>query len=60
MIVLPASDPRAIVPLSNAERRRLWRWRFDSLPLEMQLGENLDPDNPDVANPQEPDYEAAA
>jgi hypothetical protein len=60
MIVLPASDPRAITPLSNSERRRLWRWLYDSLPLEMQLGENLDPDNPDVTSGREPEYEDAA
>lgn len=57
MIVIPARDPRAITPLSNAERRRLWRWRFDSLTLEQQL--NLDPDNPDLSSDNEPDYEDA-
>lgn len=38
MIVLPASDPRAIRPMTNTERRRIWRWRYDSLPLEQQIG----------------------
>lgn len=42
MIVLPASDPRAIRPMTNTERRRIWRWRYDSLPLEQQIGQPKD------------------